>query len=1102
MRQVQQQHPQQSTRTGSGTKSPIDTRSTNGTVTGGGTNYHGQRFPTLAPSIAARITAKQQQSTSPLTKNTMSRSPPPSLPSSSVSTAATKQPLTYQEKLQLNARYSLHGPYNQQATVLANQKIQQQQQQTPSLPVSAAPSTNQNLTQSSLVSSHDHGSNANTSILSGTAAVPLLRASSPVIFTTGGNKNNNNPSMITTMDEQLLPVNISNVSSVTQETTTTALSSITNTVKHNHQQYSASSSFVNQRTNNDDGEGYENYDLDSTLHSAITAEEDDEESERIFTTSLKSKNRNTPPSSLGKNVPPSPSTPRIASHPGKKNDLNVTDDNSVFGSPNFTVSPSPVKPLNLSVANIPNRMSSDSNNNNNTSLNQSFSSKVNTSQEFVSTVENATHVAQRLFEPNSSSNGTVSSSSSSNAKTNKPLQSIVVGTTGSPSPPSTVVLSSSSFSPKPKNTMVVPDTPNSMDDSSMVANFLKQLEDMDSQLGLSSSASTSVLSSFNPPLPQQHHQQQQHNVSLPLATGVPPPSSTDSNHPFFTTDTPTLPSDDTSTPDSNVPTVSTFSSIRTKVVAMTMELEEKSKTIAILRGQIQAARKLIQDKEHEYTERQQNALEQQQKEFESSITDKLDFIERLLADKSVLVGQLTELQQKYNDTNVTLNQQQEKYEQRLKFEIERTRETVLQQERVRREAWMESTTKQIKERTLKGLEPDIQKLLDKHKEEIEKIQNTCAEEIAVSHERFRKEKDLAVQQALEQAEGTETDKLKQERSTWKQRETNLREEYDQEIRKLRDKYREEIDDERRRSAAIARSDASRQLDELNKLQNEWQARIDDLLLRHAMEKAQHVTEITEAVTTEAKKYIESREAWEARTLTKLKREFEEKEREIRNDTSRTRDEQLKLVIARMDNENQEEKRKYRTEYDEKLQQQKNESNQIIDKLKEEWRLRCEEITASRDAILTNQGDLTIKLSATLDSTRQELATQKMEYEKINHQYTNLRKDYEKLQQTSIVNQHTMEEKYTKQIEHLQRIIEQLTKDKEETIQRFEHQILTLKNQQTTDIQELQARVNVAIRKRDDIIVELKAKVDEERAKAEVAKRLMQETRNELGGGAL
>lgn len=43
----------------------------------------------------------------------------------------------------------------------------------------------------------------------------------------------------------------------------------------------------------------------------------------------------------------------------------------------------------------------------------------------------------------------------------------------------------------------------------------------------------------------------------------------------------------------------------------------------------------------------------------------------------------------------------------------------------RRLAWQQAQTREIRERTVKGLEPDIQRMMERNKEEIAKIEAAC-----------------------------------------------------------------------------------------------------------------------------------------------------------------------------------------------------------------------------------------------------------------------------------------------------------------------------------------------------------------------------------------
>jgi hypothetical protein len=50
---------------------------------------------------------------------------------------------------------------------------------------------------------------------------------------------------------------------------------------------------------------------------------------------------------------------------------------------------------------------------------------------------------------------------------------------------------------------------------------------------------------------------------------------------------------------------------------------------------------------------------------------------------------------------------------------------ILSAEQKKRKVWMQDQTKQIKEATVKGLEPEIQRLMAQHEAEVPKLAHPC-----------------------------------------------------------------------------------------------------------------------------------------------------------------------------------------------------------------------------------------------------------------------------------------------------------------------------------------------------------------------------------------
>lgn len=543
-----------------------------------------------------------------------------------------------------------------------------------------------------------------------------------------------------------------------------------------------------------------------------------------------------------------------------------------------------------------------------------------------------------------------------------------------------------------------------------------------------------------------------------------------------------------------------YASIRSKVVAMTMEIEEKGRTIAIMRAQLVQARKVLKERESEAEQRAQQRLEQQREEVGGRINEHLSFIERLLEDKKQLATQVEALTSRLHEVSGEATHRIQSIEQRAQIELERVRDTILAQERQRRSAWQEQKIKEIKAQTLKGLEPDIQRLLDKHKQEIEQIQAACAEEISNAASQFAGERDNAISQALLAAAGDKDGALNYEKQQWRVREAQLREEYDKESATLRDRYRADVEEERRRAAAVARQDADRHLNELTRLQDEWQVKLNQLMGKHAEERAVAMRAVADAVAAEQAKHAADRERWESQLQIRIRSEVDAREREIRSESNRNRDDQLKLVIARFDADMQNERSKHKQESDSALGALREEGQRAVEGLKEQlslWQAKCEELTRARDQAIASHGDAAVRLQSQLDDARQQVLEARHSIQQLSSTLESERSkassDIDSLQQSIA----TLRAEHSAEVARLTSHVDTLAQQQREAETAAKQTLAHLNKQHSEELESLQARVSVAIRKRDEMIKALKGQVDEQRVKADTARRLLNEQRRDL-----
>uniref|UniRef100_A0A2H6NCR1 Uncharacterized protein n=2 Tax=Micrurus carvalhoi TaxID=3147026 RepID=A0A2H6NCR1_9SAUR len=159
----------------------------------------------------------------------------------------------------------------------------------------------------------------------------------------------------------------------------------------------------------------------------------------------------------------------------------------------------------------------------------------------------------------------------------------------------------------------------------------------------------------------------------------------------------------------------------------------------------------------------------QREQYEGAIQRHLAFIDQLIDDKRALnqkceavVSELKLVDQKYTKK---IAQMQEQHE----LEIKKLKQLMTATEKIRREKWIDEKTKKIKEITVKGLEPEIQKLIAKHKLEIKKLKSLHEVELLQSDERAAQRYIRQTEELREMLEHEKEEQGQRERELARQR---------------------------------------------------------------------------------------------------------------------------------------------------------------------------------------------------------------------------------------------------------------------------------------------------------------------------------------------
>ncbi|XP_077780202.1 centrosomal protein of 131 kDa isoform X9 [Podarcis muralis] len=350
--------------------------------------------------------------------------------------------------------------------------------------------------------------------------------------------------------------------------------------------------------------------------------------------------------------------------------------------------------------------------------------------------------------------------------------------------------------------------------------------------------------------------------------------------------------------------------VTSSIMRLKLEVEEKKRAITLLQTALAQQRELtvrhVKGTEKELS--RQLALQREQ--YEAAIQRHLAFIDQLIEDKKTLsekceavVTELKQVDQKYTKKIAQMQEQHELVWRTLGplcEEIKKLKELMSATEKIRREKWIDEKTKKIKEITVKGLEPEIQKLIAKHKLEIKKLKTLHEAELLQSDERAAQRYVRQTEELREMLEHEKEEQGQRERELARQRYEKQLEQEEQALQQQRRRLYNEVAEEKER----LNQQAARQRTELEDLrrQLEENSSVVTKALKEEYKKGKEEQERRHQAEVQALKVqLEmEKQAWEANYLKKEEAWLLTRERELREEVRKERDKEIELVIQRLE----------------------------------------------------------------------------------------------------------------------------------------------------------------------------------------------------------
>jgi 5-azacytidine-induced protein 1 len=161
-----------------------------------------------------------------------------------------------------------------------------------------------------------------------------------------------------------------------------------------------------------------------------------------------------------------------------------------------------------------------------------------------------------------------------------------------------------------------------------------------------------------------------------------------------------------------------------------------------------------------------------------------------------LVGELKIIDKKSSDRLKSM-------EESHRIELQKLKDVHEAAEKLRRERWIDEKTKKIKELTVRGLEPEIQKLISKHKTELAKTKTIHEAELLAADERAAQRYVRMTEDLRDQLEREKESAIARERDSAREKYEKAIHDEEKSFVEQRRRLYMEIEDEKNRQADLA-----------------------------------------------------------------------------------------------------------------------------------------------------------------------------------------------------------------------------------------------------------------------------------------------------------
>ncbi|KAI9017173.1 hypothetical protein BC832DRAFT_10359 [Gaertneriomyces semiglobifer] len=395
-------------------------------------------------------------------------------------------------------------------------------------------------------------------------------------------------------------------------------------------------------------------------------------------------------------------------------------------------------------------------------------------------------------------------------------------------------------------------------------------------------------------------------------------------------------------------TTAVFDGVKAKIIGQQLEIEEKTRTVEMFKKEVKRLKENLKDQATESKKELKSKLALQRKEYETIIKRHLTFIDKLLAEKEELSKKCEALTEEVMKLEKQFRVKSEALEEQHEKDLKQQKQMWEAAEKIKRDKWIQEKTKAIKEQTVKGLEPEIQRMLAQQKFQIRQMEEKFREDLA-------REKNVLVEQQQRQMD-TMRDRITAERQRACEEEREFaRQRYQKQLE------RDEMEFQQQKRKLMADFDEQKHIltesFKLDKQQDEisYRKQLDDLRRQvdaAQVAKEQVLADLQRRHQTELSQQRErldiEKEEWQRQYIARHETEMRNREKVFKEKLIRERDAELEMVIQRLESEtssnSSEVSRRYRME----IEKLKAEAAEQVKQLRDQHSLAIDKLLAAQN----------------------------------------------------------------------------------------------------------------------------------------------------------